>query len=292
MKVCTISGVTIKINPGVLLVFVGAFVFDMLGSLLQSFLTLVLHELSHAVAAYSMGYKFSCIELMPYGGVANISQSVISPRAEFIIAMAGPVSNFFIAGALAVAMNFFPPLENTLNYFLTINLALAFFNMLPAAPLDGGRMLSSILSKIMSISAAVKTSAVAGIITSLLMLGAWGYLLYCGAVNIFLLVMGVFLIIGAVKEFLKLPEAKLTAMVKRSDALHHGESIRARSVVVNTETKARSALRELSSYSYTFMHVVDKNMKHVGLVDEYSLLNGISKFGPNVTVGELVKMRV
>lgn len=292
MKVCTIGGVTIKVNPGVLLVFIGAYIFNMLGNLLQSFLALVLHELSHAVTAYSMGYKFSCIELMPYGGVANIRQSVISPRAEFIIAMAGPVSNFFIAGALAVAINFFPPLDNTLEYFLTANLALAFFNMLPAAPLDGGRMLCSILSKIVSIPAAVKASAVAGILAALLMLGAWGYLLYGGAINIFLLVMGVFLMIGAIKEFLRLPEAKLTAMIKRSDALHHGESLRARSVVIRAETKARFALRELSSYSYTFMHVVDKNMKHVGQIDEGDILNGISKYGPDITVGELVKKRV
>ena len=102
-----------------------------------------------------------------------------------------------VAGGVVLAAYLMPQTARALGYFLLINLSLACFNLLPALPLDGGRMLRAILSNFLRPRAATLVTGWLGVGIGAAMLAFCAYLFTRGAVNLFLLVMGVFLVLGA-----------------------------------------------------------------------------------------------
>jgi Zn-dependent protease/predicted transcriptional regulator len=118
------------------------------------FLSIILHEFSHSLVARRHGMPMKGITLFIFGGMAEMSDEPPSPRAEFLMAVAGPISSLLIAGVFYVihsagaALGMSEPVNGVVRYLAFINLLLAAFNTLPAFPLDGGRVLRSILWKI------------------------------------------------------------------------------------------------------------------------------------------------
>jgi len=117
------------------------------------FCSIVAHELSHSLVARRFKMKVSSITLFLLGGVANLTQEPPTARAEFFMAAAGPGMSFVIAGVgLAVSsvidtadLPALQPVSAVASYLGFINLALGVFNLLPGFPLDGGRVLRSII---------------------------------------------------------------------------------------------------------------------------------------------------
>lgn len=120
-------------------------------AMLGLFASLIFHELSHSLVARRFGLRVGGITLFLFGGVAELEQEPRDPRSEFWIAIAGPLASLFLAVvafglAIIVQRNPGPgPLLSVLNYLWLINVVLAVFNMVPAFPLDGGRVLRAAL---------------------------------------------------------------------------------------------------------------------------------------------------
>lgn len=289
MKLFQVGNTQVRLHPGLLLVLFGAVVLGLLSRLLQAMAALTLHELFHAIVARSMGYTVDSVEFMPFGGVAHLTDQPFSRKAEFYIAAAGPLCNFVVAGAVAVAISLFPVTQYALQYFLTINLALALMNLMPALPLDGGRMLRSILMHFLRPRTATLITAWLGILLSAILLGMTAYMLLFGMLNPFLLIMGAFLLLGAIRELRTAPHAQIAAMLRRKDAFARGEALPMRHVAVREGLSAGSALRQLSSSRYNLLLVLDEDMQTLGQLDEGRLLEGIAKHGHTITVGELLR---
>lgn len=122
-----------------------------LAGALGLFVSIVAHEFGHALMARRHGVEMRGITLFIFGGVAEMRQEPPSARAEFQIAIAGPIVSVALAalcGLLAMAgaaVDLPPPVHLVLAWLGTINAVLVLFNMLPAFPLDGGRVLRSAL---------------------------------------------------------------------------------------------------------------------------------------------------
>lgn len=286
MTLFQIRGTKVTIHPLLLLVVAGAGVAGVLSELLQAFLALTLHESFHAVVASRLGYRIESVELLPFGGVARIEHTALAPGADFLIALAGPLCNVVVAGAVALAMHLFPVIE--LKYFLFSNLVLALFNLLPASPLDGGRMLRAILSRVMRQRLAGLCATWLGVALGALLLGTGLYLLLHGAFNPFLWVMGVFLLLSALREFRALPQAQVHAAMRRKDALARGEAVPLRQVVVHEDMPTYVALSQLCASQYNMLLVLDAHMEVIGQLDEGRLIKGIAKHGRQVPVGRLL----
>ena len=112
------------------------------------FTSIVLHELGHAVQARRDGMEIDGITLWLFGGVAKFRGQFPSAGAEFRIAIAGPLVSLFLGFlfvAIAIAITGVPEVDGIAAWLGYINLALLVFNLLPALPLDGGRVLRSAL---------------------------------------------------------------------------------------------------------------------------------------------------
>jgi Zn-dependent protease len=113
--------------------------------------SLLAHEVSHAVVARQNGIAVEGITLWLFGGFAQLRGEAASPGADLRIAGIGPVvsallgGGFFAAGALVAAGDGGPLLLSALSWLAVINIVLAVFNLIPAAPLDGGRVLRAVL---------------------------------------------------------------------------------------------------------------------------------------------------
>jgi Zn-dependent protease len=116
------------------------------------FASVLVHELAHSLVAIKQGEKVRSITLFILGGVAQITEEPKQPLKEFVMALVGPLSSFFLAGIFFILALFLrgisEPLYASISYLAIINTILAVFNLLPGFPMDGGRVLRSILWKI------------------------------------------------------------------------------------------------------------------------------------------------
>ena len=176
------------------------------------FICVVIHELSHSLVAVRMGFPVRDIVLLPLGGVSQIERLPERPSQEFLMAIAGPLSNVVIAGVL-IAVSLLPPVKlgrspwelllnptrlgwgDTLPYLILTNLGLAVFNLLPAFPMDGGRVLRALLATVMPHARA--TALAVGIGQSLAwLLGLAGLL----TSNFLWILIAIFVYAGAAQE--------------------------------------------------------------------------------------------
>lgn len=147
--------------------------------------SIIFHELGHSVVARRYGIPMKGITLFIFGGVAEMTREPPNAKSEFMMAIAGPIASvfagvfFFALYGLALAAEWTAPVAMVLGYLATINIILAVFNMVPAFPLDGGRVLRSILWGVKKdLAWATRISSALG--------GAFGLLLVVlGIVNLF-----------------------------------------------------------------------------------------------------------
>jgi Zn-dependent protease len=116
---------------------------------LLSVVSLYGHELAHALVARAFGIPVRTISLFLLGGMAHITRESPSPRAEFLIAVAGPAASLAV-GLVAALLSWTlwdiaPPVAALGLWLATMNIPLAIFNLVPAYPLDGGRVLRAVL---------------------------------------------------------------------------------------------------------------------------------------------------
>jgi len=164
------------------------------------FVAVVIHELTHCYVAVGYGVEIERVVLLPIGGVSQMKELPKDPHQELRIAVVGPLSNLVIAGVLYPFYLYFGHALSTdlnflLYYTILLNLLLGLFNLLPAFPMDGGRVLRAYLAERMNFIRATKLAASIGKQLAIIMaiIGIF--------INPFLILIAIFVYLGADQEY-------------------------------------------------------------------------------------------
>jgi Zn-dependent protease len=205
-KLGRVAGIDVYLHPTFLLVLIPGISFGGPLTILCVFGCVLLHEFGHALMARRFGIETEDITLYPIGGVARLRRMPRAPGAELLIALAGPAVNFAIVGALLVlsllgvdAFVADPTVEFLRNKLLIVNLVLGLFNLIPAFPMDGGRVLRALLGGWLGRAQATTIAATIGRILAVLF-GIFGILTLFSAGNPIPLALAAFIYIAARAE--------------------------------------------------------------------------------------------
>lgn len=297
LKIGSVAGIGIYLHWTFLLLIAAIFAFyyvqsqnvvaavSGMGLILGVFVCVVLHELGHALTARRFGVGTRSITLYPIGGLARLERIPSEPMKEFWIAVGGPAVNVAIAVVLGAALfatggTFDPsvlqaPGQHVLASLLWINVALAGFNMLPAFPMDGGRVLRALLALRGDYAQATQTAANVGQAMAILF-GLFGLISF----NPILLFIALFVYVGAQQE----------AQQATYRAFTEGTPVRqamvTRFVTLGAEDTLQDAVDELLAGTDHDFPVVDEG-RVVGILRRKALIQALSQKDRSTAVREV-----
>ena len=255
------TGVKLTLHP---LFFIVGIVYAFTGSLplfLMSCLVALQHECVHAFSASKLGYRLNKIVLMPFGAVIDGDLSGLSKKDEIAIALCGPLCNFITAGFFVALWWCFPITYAYTDVACYVSLTIALVNLLPAYPLDGGRILRCNLLRYFErkYPLALAEKKAVGVCRAVSIFCASLFVFaYFSTKNFSLITFAVFLLVGAIGK----QGASYTRMdFSLSDALARGVEIKR--VAICATCPIKNALKFLQSGTYLVLEVYDNEQTHL-----------------------------
>jgi Zn-dependent protease/predicted transcriptional regulator len=296
-RIGRIAGIDVFVHPTFLLLLIWVVITNYLAHrdpmeafgglffILSLFGIVILHELGHALTARRFGIRTRDITLLPIGGVARLERIPEDPWQELVVALAGPAVNVVIAGVIYLGLllgrGLMPMTEafgangDFLQKLFWVNVSLVVFNMVPAFPMDGGRVLRALLAMRFDYVRATQTAAVIGQGIAILF-GLLG-LLY----NPFLIFIAIFVWIAGANEagLVQLRSALGGIPVKRV-MITDFQSLRPQ------DPLSEAVSHVLAGFQQDFPVV--ENGELVGLLTRNELAAALGRFGADTPVGEIM----
>jgi len=272
----------LKINPSFFAVILITYFFGFLKEYLLMFLILFCHEMSHLTAIHLEDIKISYIKIEPFGITIRLKERILkNPRKEITMAFAGPLINLILA-YVATKINF-----KELQYFIYANLSMGIFNLLPAYPLDGGRILKAYLSTkygyIKSYQFVLKLTK----LTAIFMIVAGAYILYITKFNFLICITGCFLYCNVLTEKNYSYFYLMREISEYKKKNRHIEKMPIINIAVNKEFSVRKILYDLSFTKYYIFTVID-NGKNIATLTEGELIEGLINSDSNIKIKNLI----
>ncbi len=295
LNIGTIAGTAVRVHITFLLflgwIFFASYVAegpeDAVASLLFMlllFACVLAHEFGHIFTARAFGIATPDVTLLPIGGVARLERIPEEPREEFLIAIAGPLLNVAIAFGLVLLAGarlkagdltvMESPNVSLVDRLAAVNLFLALFNMIPAFPMDGGRVLRALLATRLGFLRATEIAAFIG----------QGVAFALGFIGLFynplLIFIAIFVYLAAAAE------AHMVAMRAMSRGVPVSSAMMTHYTTLAPEALIEDAVQTLLRTSQSEFPVVDAIGKPVGLLGRSDLIRALKQLSPDARVGD------
>lgn len=279
MQVGKIGGVRIRINLFFLLLCAAYIALGLTAEVLFILTAVVVHEISHVIMALLLGVKVTEIELLPFGGQAKIEDFTgLEPDREIYIALVGPIISLSLAGIFYFLQDHMTSLY--LPLFININLFLGLFNLCPALPMDGGRILRALLSQAIGYKKATQRAAVLGKLIALGFIAAGIYQVYFKQSGANYIVIGILLFWAAHREGRLLVYAFMRYLVhKKGELAKHGV-LPAQQIISRIDTPIKKILDSTRPSYYLVVMAVDDGDHLVGMRSESEIIECFFEKGP------------
>jgi Zn-dependent protease/CBS domain-containing protein len=251
------------------------------------FACVVAHEFGHIAAARRYGIRTPTVTLLPIGGVASLERIPERPREELVVALAGPAVNVVIAAVLililgatvdpAALARLDDPAASLIARLAAANVFLVLFNLIPAFPMDGGRVLRALLATRLGYAEATRRAAMIG----------QGLAFALGFLGLFVSPMLVFVAI-----FVYLAASAESAMVGLRDATRGqpvADAMVSRFETLGPEATIDQAAALLLATTQREFPVVDGQRRPLGVLTADDLLRGLREKGPAAPVGSVMR---
>jgi Zn-dependent protease/CBS domain-containing protein len=302
VNIGTIAGTAVRVHITFLIFLVWIWVASYLAGGLEAawsglvfmlllFACVLAHEFGHILTARRFGVATPDVTLLPIGGVARLERIPENPREELLIALAGPAVNVVIAIGLMLVTGAklsaaqLATVESTkiamVDRLADVNLFLAAFNMIPAFPMDGGRVLRALLSIKLGFVRATQMAATIGQWVAFA-LGFVG-LVYANAILIFI---AVFVYLAAASE------AHLVSVRAMSRGIPVSAAMMTQFAVLSPHAHIDEAVETLLRTSQGEFPVVDATGRLVGLLGRQGLVRALKQLGPDAAVSDAMLTNV
>ncbi len=301
LNIGTIAGTAVRVHVTFLLflgwIFVASWVsggpeaaWQGLAFMVLLFACVVAHEFGHIFTARAFGVSTPDVTLLPIGGVARLERIPEQPYEEFLVAIAGPLVNVAIAFTLVLLAGAhldtgdLYAVERTttsmVDRLAAVNLFLAVFNMIPAFPMDGGRVLRAVLAARMGYVRATELAALIG----------QGVAFALGFIGLFsnpmLIFIAIFVYLAAASE------AHLVAIRAMSRGVPVSAAMMTRFATLTPDAHVDEAVQTLLQTSQSEFPVVDAAGKPVGLLGRGDLIRALKQLGPDARVADAMSATV
>jgi Zn-dependent protease/CBS domain-containing protein len=297
INIGSIAGTAIRIHITFLLFLVWIFVAGLATGTVNDALTtlafvvllfacVVAHEFGHIFTARAFGVATPDVTLLPIGGVARLERIPEKPSEEFLVAIAGPLVNVAIAIVLiAVAPTHlstahFAAMESTkvsmIDRLAEVNLFLAVFNMIPAFPMDGGRVLRALLASRLGHVRATEIAATIGQWT------AFGFGFLGLFYNPLLIFIAIFVYLAAASE------AQMVSLRAMSRDVPVTAAMVTQFATLTGDEHIDAAVETLLQTSQTEFPVVDGNRRLIGVVGRAEIIRALRQLGPSAPVSDVM----
>lgn len=294
MRIGTYFGIPLKVNPFFILLLAAAFVYGRLVEALILFAVVLWHESFHIFVAKMYRLHITDIELLPFGGVTRLEALLqLNPEIEWVVAIMGPLSH----GVLIVAGYGLVPYlgldQNWFDFFIQANLGMAVFNLLPALPLDGGRVLRSILVRRRGFKEATRIAALLGQGFSLVFVGGGLYFAFLGTYNALLSAFaGIMLFVAARQEQKNASYVFMRYLTHKKQELRIKRVLAAKDIVATAESSLGEVLQHFQPPCYHLVWILDLEGQVIGFIDELELIAALFEHGLSCKVGAVAAHRI
>ena len=258
------GGIAISVHP---LFFALGFYYALTGEILVFIvysLCALSHELGHSIVAQRQGYRLGKIILMPFGAVVTGNIDGLKFTDQIKIALAGPLLNLSVCVFFIALWWIFPEAYAFTDLAVQANLSMALINLIPAYPLDGGRILCATLTEIMGEKNAILVCKVLGGILGASLLGCFVYSIF-NKINFSLMLFGLFVLFGALEKKRDNVYVKLYSGVSE-EKLMCGMPVKKIALSINADVKKLISL--LDSNALNEVSLVEKGRTVKVLGDE------------------------
>lgn len=261
-----------------------------IGLLLVMLPAFVIHECAHLLACKAFGCKAAAFTLSPMGGSFKITTGCVTSAQLFIIYLAGSAANLLFYLIFTQAAQHSGNL--LLSQFALTNLGLAIFNLLPALPLDGGRMLCELLKEHKKPSFVSSVMFGIGIVFSFLLFGLFGYLAICCHLFIWqLLCTGVLFLLHAFSERHMDTARNVGSLLGKSSLLHQKHTLAVQYICLHQNATLADALKSVHASHFNMFTIVDEKFSPLFDFDENTLLQLALSHAANEKIIDVAQIR-
>ena len=251
--------------------------------------TIMLHKHSHVLAARACRVKAVMVSVTILGFSALIPEGSCSKGERILICLAGPAFSLVFFVCTMLAWDMIPGEQYFLRLLSASNLMLAFINLLPVLPLDGGRLIHLVLAGNIGMLAAGRVLRRFACVISLFVVAAGGYQLYRSSYNASLIIIGLYIMLITMTGRTESALMNMKQIVYRRSRLLKKGVYPARDLVVLKSTRLSDTLKSMDFDRFHIIYVLDDELNIIGMFTEKEIIDALTGSNDDMTFEHLIK---
>lgn len=271
------AGTTYRFHPLFTLIMIGSAITGYFLEAVTLFGIVLVHELGHLAAANGFGWRVREVQLLPFGGVLIVDELGTAPtREELIVSLAGPLQHVWMI-LVALLMKWMDVgASSWWDYFIEANLMIGLFNLIPVMPLDGGKVMQSLLGYLLSYHNTILYTAWISMILSLAIIVIAIIQLISGHLPLNILVIGIFLLVSNWYAYRQLPYHFFRFLIGRGNRMSQllSRGTLAQPIVITRHRTMAETLKLFMREKYHLIYIVGETGRIQAVLPEQQLVSG------------------